>query len=212
MTTPEYNTVKTRWGHPREEDKRRREEGIRKLKEINTGHRVWIPVAFLFLFLCVLTWINEFFDLYHHIFGISHHIPVNWDEALSETIIVAGVGIITVSILIRNIHKRRAAEKELKEHHQYLEETVTRRTLTLQHMVDAMAGRVVRVSELELAARELRRQVEEAGMVPAADLPTPKANDQSVFSLREDTDDNKLRKQAKAHSRALSRQDALLYR
>ena len=143
-----------------------------------TGDKIWIPVAILFLFLCVLTWVNEIFHLYHHIFGISHHIPVNWDEALSETVIIAGVGIITVSILIRNIHKRRAAEKELKEHHQYLEETVDKRTMTLQHMVDAMAGRVVRVSELQIAVEVLRSQVKEAGLEPAADLPAPEADKQ----------------------------------
>ena len=181
MGTIKYNASKTHWGRRWVEDPHQTNKGRRKLEKIKTGNKVWIPVSLLFLLLCVLTWVNEIFHLYHHVFGISHHIPVNWDEALSETIIIAGVGIITVSILIRNIHKRRAAEKELKEHHQYLEETVAKRTMTLQHMVDAMADRVVRVSDLEVEVRELRLRVAKAGLEPAADLP-PALNPQPESS------------------------------
>ncbi len=165
------NTGKNSWGHRWTEDRHIREVGSRKLAKIMTGDRVWIPVAILFLFLCILTWVNEIFHLYHHIFGITKHIPINLDEALSETFIIAVVGIITISILIRNIHKRRAVEKELKDHHRYLEDMVAKRTSTLEQMVDAMAGRVVKMSELQMAVQSLRIQIKQAGLVPATDIP-----------------------------------------
>ena len=184
------NTSQPPWGRQWVENHRRRAEGRQKLERFTTGNKVWIPVALLFLFLCILTWINEIFNLYHHIFGISH-IPINWDEALSETIIIAGVGTITVSILIRNIHRRRAAEKELEEHHHYLEETVDKRTMTLQHMIDAMAGRVVRVSDLEMEVEELRLRVGQSGLEPQADLPAPGVNQPPESSLPPVDDDTR---------------------
>jgi len=175
------NFRENHWGQQWVQERDKPEEGRRKLEKIMTGDKVWIPVALLFILLCVLTWVNEIFNLYHHIFGITH-IPVNWDEALSETIIIAGVGVLSLTILSRSIRKGRAAERELREYQQHLEETVARRTLTLQHMVDAMAGRVVRVSELQMAVQVLRVQLKEAGLEPTADLPPPAENKQPESS------------------------------
>jgi len=168
----EANTAKNLWGRRGKEDRYKLEAGRDKLEKIMTGDKVWIPVAILFLILCILTWVNEIFHLYHHIFGITEHIPINIDEALSETLIIVVAGIITLSILIRNIHKRRAAERELREHHRYLEEMVAKRTSSLEHMVDAMAGRVVRMSDLQMAVQQLRIQIRKAGLDPVVDIPT----------------------------------------
>jgi chromosome segregation ATPase len=101
--------------------------------------------------------------------------------------------------LQQEITERKRAEEELEKHREHLEELVKERTAELtkanQHlrqqieerkrvedavekrtdelrtMVNAMAGREVRMAELKEAIQKLRTQVEEAGMTPVADDP-----------------------------------------
>jgi len=99
----------------------------------------------------------------------------------------------------RDITERKRAEEELEKHREHLEELVKERTAELtktnEHLrqqieerkraedalkkstaelrtiVNAMAGREVRMAELKEAIQKLRTQVEEAGMTPVADDP-----------------------------------------
>jgi len=63
------------------------------------------------------------------------------------------------------------ASEALREHREHLEELVAERTADLRKMVNAMAGREVRMAELKGVIRELRAQLEEAGLEPVANDP-----------------------------------------
>ena len=76
--------------------------------------------------------------------------------------------------VVVDITKRKRAEEELEKHREHLEELVRERTTELQKMVNLMAGREVRMSELKETIRKLRAQLESAGMTPVADDPLKK--------------------------------------
>ena len=61
-----------------------------------------------------------------------------------------------------DITDRKQAEDELAQYHEHLEEEVAARTAELKGMVDAMAGRVVRMADLETEIEELKQQLKEA--------------------------------------------------
>ncbi len=61
--------------------------------------------------------------------------------------------------------------EQLEEHAAHLEERVDERTKKLQIMVNAMAGREVRMAELKRVIKQLRAQIVDAGMSPVADDP-----------------------------------------
>ena len=69
---------------------------------------------------------------------------------------------------IRYATERKKMQNELKQHRDHLEDKVRERTDELQAMVNAMAGREVRMAELKEAIRKLRAQLEEAGLTPVA--------------------------------------------
>jgi PAS domain S-box-containing protein len=71
----------------------------------------------------------------------------------------------------RDITERKAAQEELEKHREHLEELVAERTADLRKLVNAMAGREVRMAELKDVIRLLRAQLEEAGLEPVADDP-----------------------------------------
>jgi hypothetical protein len=80
--------------------------------------------------------------------------------------------------IIRDITERKRAEEELKKHRHHLEEIVEQRTIELQEKIDEqrnilnlMAGREVRMSELKEVIAKLRQQLEDAGMTPIANDP-----------------------------------------
>ncbi|MFH1037327.1 MAG: PAS domain S-box protein [PVC group bacterium] len=57
-------------------------------------------------------------------------------------------------------------EQELRKHREHLEELVVKRTAELESMVDAMARRVVRMSDLEIVVEGLKKQLRDAGLLP----------------------------------------------
>lgn len=65
-----------------------------------------------------------------------------------------------------DITERKHNEDELKNHRDHLEEIVEKRTAELNAMVDAMARRVVRMSDLEVLVEALNNQVRSAGLEP----------------------------------------------
>ncbi len=67
--------------------------------------------------------------------------------------------------------ERRRAEEELAKHREHLEEEVRKRTHELRSMVNAMAGRELRMVELKKVIKKLRAQLESAGLTPVADDP-----------------------------------------
>ncbi|MDX1524593.1 MAG: PAS domain-containing protein [Anaerolineae bacterium] len=74
-------------------------------------------------------------------------------------------------ISLTDITQQKEAEEGLKDQAQKLEAEVARRTRELRQMVNAMSGREVRMAGLKRAVRELRAQLEEAGLTPVADDP-----------------------------------------
>jgi CheY-like chemotaxis protein len=78
--------------------------------------------------------------------------------------------------LEREITEHEGAEEELKKHHSHLDELVRERTAELRKLVNAMAGREVRMAELKEVIRKLRAQLEEAGLEPVANDPLSEDN------------------------------------
>ena len=73
--------------------------------------------------------------------------------------------------LLIEITDRKQAEEELKKYRGHLEELVEKRTAAMRRMVEAMAGRVVQMSDLKMAVSELRAQLKKAGLEPVVDEP-----------------------------------------
>jgi CheY-like chemotaxis protein len=73
--------------------------------------------------------------------------------------------------LEREIAEHEKTEEELKKHNGHLDELVRERTAELRKLVNAMAGREVRMAELKEVIRKLRAQLEEAGLEPIANDP-----------------------------------------
>jgi len=68
--------------------------------------------------------------------------------------------------IILDITERKQAEKELKKHREYLEEEVRERTAKLETIVNAMAGREVRMAELKVQVKSLQDQLANADLRP----------------------------------------------
>lgn len=69
-----------------------------------------------------------------------------------------------------DITERKQNEDELKKYREHLEEMVGKRTSELNAMVDAMARRVVRMSDLEVLVETLKNQMRSAGLKPIGDI------------------------------------------
>ena len=74
--------------------------------------RIWLPVSGMFVLLCILVWLDEILDLPHLLLG-APRTPINWREATIETVLIAGVGLLAVLRLIRNITERKRAEEQV---------------------------------------------------------------------------------------------------
>ena len=70
-----------------------------------------------------------------------------------------------------DITERKQAQLELEQHRKHLQEMVDQRTAELRKMVTAMAGRETRMAQLKDIIRQLRHQLEAAGITPLADDP-----------------------------------------
>jgi hypothetical protein len=73
--------------------------------------------------------------------------------------------------MVSDITQRIVAESALAKLHAKLEERVEDRTEKLQIMVDAMAGREVRMADLKQVITKLRKQLRNAGLDPIAHDP-----------------------------------------
>jgi len=66
----------------------------------------------MFVLLCILVWLNEAVDLPHLLLG-APRTPINWREAIIETVLIAGVGLFAVLRLIRDVTERKRAEEQV---------------------------------------------------------------------------------------------------
>jgi two-component system, sporulation sensor kinase E len=116
-------------------------------------------------------------DSYRQIYRIANRDGA-WRWVSDFTVVVRdGGGEIThYHGYVLDITERRKVEEELRRHREHLEELVEKRTAELTGMIDAMARRVVRTSDLEIAVERLTRQLREAGLDPEAEeTPPPSA-------------------------------------
>jgi DNA-binding response OmpR family regulator len=83
-------------------------------------------------------------------------------------------GELNSTLLARSLRyaiERMRVTKELQQYQDHLEELVRERTERLRTLVNGMAGREVRMAELKKVIRQLRAQLEEAGLEPVANDP-----------------------------------------
>ena len=71
----------------------------------------------------------------------------------------------------RDITDKARAYEQLRELNENLESEVLKRTEELQRVVNAMAGREVRIAELKRIIRLLKEQIRAAGLTPVVDDP-----------------------------------------
>ncbi len=75
---------------------------------------------------------------------------------------------------MKDITERVRVEKALKQLNEELEERVNQRTGDLNILVESMTGRELRMAELKKVIKNLRAQIEDAGMTPIDDDPLAK--------------------------------------
>ena len=59
---------------------------------------LWSKLTFAFVILCLLVWVDEIIDISHFLFR-TPNTPINWREAVTETILILTVGFFTISRL-----------------------------------------------------------------------------------------------------------------
>jgi PAS domain S-box-containing protein len=102
---------------------------------------------------------------------ISKDNTIKWIRDRATPVLDQNGHIVRIDGFMEDITERKRAEEELKKHREHLEELVEERTADLRRMVNAMAGREIRMAELKDVIRKLRAQLAEAGLEPVADDP-----------------------------------------
>ncbi len=106
-------------------------------------------------------------DSYEQIYRIADH-SGRW-RWVSDFTVVERDGAGRVSNYhgyVVDITERKNAEEELHRHREHLEELVGKRTAELTGMIDAMARRVVKTADLEIAVEQLKGRLRAAGLDP----------------------------------------------
>ena len=85
-----------------------------RLEQRIPERRTWLPVAGMFVLLCILILSDEILDIPHILLGASRT-PINWAEAITEMVLVGSVGLLVVLMLIRDIAQRERSEDALRE-------------------------------------------------------------------------------------------------
>ena len=101
-----------------------------RAEEAIQGRRIWLPVAGMFVLLCILAWLDEVMDLPRLLLG-APQTSINWREAIIETVLITSVGLLAVLRLIHSITERVRAAEELRKYRDHLEELVDERTAEL---------------------------------------------------------------------------------
>jgi PAS domain S-box-containing protein len=102
---------------------------------------------------------------------ISRDNTIKWIRDKATPVLDQSGQIIRIDGFMEDITERKRVEEELRKHREHLEELVEERTADLRRMVNAMAGREIRMAELKDVIRKLRAQLAEAGLKPVADDP-----------------------------------------
>lgn len=77
-------------------------------REHGAKKRYVLIVLVAFVFLCILVWVSEFFDIPNLFLG-AQKTPFNWQEALMETCIIITIGTISILLLYRSIKRHEQA-------------------------------------------------------------------------------------------------------
>ncbi len=129
----------------------------RRAKKTIMGSRIWLPVACSFVLLCIFVWLNEILD-FPHLLLSAPPTPINWHKAISETVLVAIVGLFMVSRFIHNITKRKWAEEELRKYHDHLEDLVKERTAELTMANEQLQREIIERKQAEEALHESEKR------------------------------------------------------
>jgi len=85
-------------------------------KEKTFSFKILILTVSGFVLLCIVSFLNEILDMPHLLIGATKTRPnPNWQEAIIETVIAVGVGIMFLLILFRRIKRAAIAESKLRE-------------------------------------------------------------------------------------------------
>jgi PAS domain-containing protein len=97
----------------------RQNQAGRWIEQAILTRKTWLPIACMFVLLCILVWLDEILDLPHFLLG-APQTPVNWHEAISQVLLIAVVGLFAVSRLIHDATELKLAEEELRQVNQAL--------------------------------------------------------------------------------------------
>ncbi|MDY6877805.1 MAG: PAS domain S-box protein [Chloroflexota bacterium] len=78
-----------------------------------------MPVAQMFVLLCILVWLNETMD-FPHLLWEAPPTPSNWREAVSETALIVIIGCLTILRLIHSITEQARTEEALQKSEEHL--------------------------------------------------------------------------------------------